>query len=219
MPRKSKRKRWSLQEVMNLKKYIRTKSELLINNFYENVVEGKMKVRKPPGFFIQMAETLKMKPKQCKSKFQKFEREIYTNYLNLPEGEYQVFLHLRKKNFFNKKFKSNVQNKSRLKQKSTKQDRQNPKKTRRNEQSQVDRPNSETQNKEIRVWNRVELFDLRKSMIEKFKQKRENELKIRESESVNRVFFYFLIQKVQFRQRKRMKNNFGIRKIHFLDPK
>lgn len=182
MPRKSKRKRWSLQEVSDLKKYIQSKSDLLINNFYENVLEGKMKVRKPPGFFIQMAETLNMKPKQCKSKFQKFEREIYTNYLSLPEAEYQVFLHLRKKNFFNKKFKSSAQSKS---GKTAADFRRPParraKRAQEKAQPEATGPSDEAQQQTPRAWTRMELFELRKTMIAKFKLKKANELVVRES--------------------------------------
>jgi hypothetical protein len=102
MGKKTSRKRWSFEEVEKLKLYIKGKSELLMTNFYENIVEGKMKVRKPPGFFIEMAKELEMTPKQCKSKFQKSEKEIYTKYLAVSEDHYSVFISLRKKNFFAK---------------------------------------------------------------------------------------------------------------------
>ena len=94
--KRGKKRRWTKKELINLKKYIIYKSKILLNNFYRNVIYGYIKFRKPTGFFIEMARTLGLTSPQCKSKFQKFEKEIYTLYLELPEESYIVLKYIRK---------------------------------------------------------------------------------------------------------------------------
>lgn len=96
MSKKSSRKRWTELELTNLREYIQLKSAILLKNFYQNLVEGRIKFRKPSRFFSEMAAFLKMSSAQCKSKFQKYEKHIYTNYLQLPEKSYLVLEHIRK---------------------------------------------------------------------------------------------------------------------------
>lgn len=97
MRRKTDRKRWSPADLAALRKYVLSQSRVLLANFYLNVKDGSVLRRKPSRFFIKMANYLQMTPAQCKSKFQKFEREIYTNFLGLPHQAYRVLQHIRRK--------------------------------------------------------------------------------------------------------------------------
>lgn len=96
MPKKTSRKRWTEVELTKLREFIELKAEILLTNFYKNIKEGRIKYRKPSKFFSEMGDFLKMTPTQCKSKFQKFEKEIFTNYLQLPDRSYFVLEHIRR---------------------------------------------------------------------------------------------------------------------------
>jgi hypothetical protein len=50
-----------------------------------------------------MKEYLNRSTEQCKSKFQKFEKEIYTKYLQIPRKDFQVFLWIQKNKDVSKK--------------------------------------------------------------------------------------------------------------------
>lgn len=90
------RKYWSKSEVSKLKEFIKNKAASLIPYFYENIMKGTIKVRKYSGFYEEMAKFLNRTPKQCKSKFQKFEEQIYTKYLSLPQRDYELLKWIRK---------------------------------------------------------------------------------------------------------------------------
>lgn len=95
MPKKPLRKLWTKVETANLEKYIKSQSGLLKNNFYWNIYFGKMKRRRPARFFIEMGSRIGRTSSQCKSKFQKFEREIYVEYLEIPANHFQVYKAIR----------------------------------------------------------------------------------------------------------------------------
>jgi hypothetical protein len=50
-----------------------------------------------------MSESVGRSPSQCKSKFQKFEKEIYTEYLDIPVDHYQVYACIRSRNNLDQK--------------------------------------------------------------------------------------------------------------------
>ena len=65
-----------------------------------------MKFRRPPRFFKEMSIKVGRTDAQWKAKFQKFEKEIYTQYLGLPVEHFLVYLEIRDM----KKSKSNTKN-------------------------------------------------------------------------------------------------------------
>lgn len=85
------RKYWSSEDLKKFKKFIKSKADILLPIFYQNIQEGNIKVRKPNGFYRKMGEFLGRTPLQCKSKFQKFEKDIYTKYLGVPARDFMVF--------------------------------------------------------------------------------------------------------------------------------
>lgn len=96
MAKKTKRKKWSKTDLKKLAEFIQQNASTLISNFYQNIKSGYVKLRKPSGFFIEMGKSLKLTSAQCKSKFQKFEKEIYTAYIGFPEVFYDVLESIRK---------------------------------------------------------------------------------------------------------------------------
>ena len=96
MAKKTKRKKWSKTDLKKLAEFIQQNASTLISNFYQNIKSGYVKLRKPSGFFIEMGKSLKLTSAQCKSKFQKFEKEIYTAYIGFPEVFYDVLKSIRK---------------------------------------------------------------------------------------------------------------------------
>ena len=91
----SKYDKWTQKNIENLIKFIKLKEAILIRNFYKNITEGSHRTRKPTGFFLEMSKYTKKSPQQCKSKFQKLEKKIYTNYLQIPTMHYYLYTSLR----------------------------------------------------------------------------------------------------------------------------
>lgn len=91
------KRNWTDIEIAGLEKFIISNKFKLENLFYQNIIAGKLSQRKSPGFFNDMSLAVNRSPDQCKSKFQKFERKIYRDFLKLPEDHYRVFIHIRKK--------------------------------------------------------------------------------------------------------------------------
>ena len=91
------RKPWNKTEINELEKYIKNHSVILKTNFYKNIYLGKMKFRRCPRFFIRMSAKVGRSPSQCKSKFQKYEKEIYTDFLELPFDHLLVYQDIRKR--------------------------------------------------------------------------------------------------------------------------
>ena len=87
---------WTKDELCKFKEYIISNSKQLISNLIINIVVGYMRFRKSRTFFINMGLLLNRKSKLCKSKFQKIERQIYTDFLKLPKEYYDIFCQLRK---------------------------------------------------------------------------------------------------------------------------
>lgn len=96
MPKKTVRKMWTKAETALLEKYIKEQGALLRSNFYWNIFLGKMKRRRPPRFFIEMSAKVGRTDSQCKSKFQKFEREIYVEFLEIPATHFRVYKAIRR---------------------------------------------------------------------------------------------------------------------------
>ena len=90
------RKFWSKKDLSLLKEYILHHKDWLRRNFYMNIRANRLKFRKLSGFFVDMGKKVGRATEHCKSKFQKFERHIYTRYLKIPSNHYLVFCYVRK---------------------------------------------------------------------------------------------------------------------------
>jgi hypothetical protein len=91
-----KKKKWTETEMQKMKKYILQNENMLIAIFYKNIYEEKHIYRKRDGFFQEIAKILGRKSSECKSKFQKYEKIIYTIYLKIPIQHYDIFVYYRK---------------------------------------------------------------------------------------------------------------------------
>ena len=98
-----KKKKWTDDEIKALKKYALDNEKMLLKIFYKNIYEGKHIYRKKDGFFKDLGQILKRSSSECKSKFQKYEREIYTEFLGVPEMHYLLLKYIREKKMDNKK--------------------------------------------------------------------------------------------------------------------
>jgi hypothetical protein len=87
---------WTNEEVSKLRSYVSENSQELVSNLLVNIVTGYLRFRKNRRFFINMGKFLDRSSKICKSKFQKLERKIYIEFLNLPTDYYELFCHIRK---------------------------------------------------------------------------------------------------------------------------
>jgi hypothetical protein len=97
MPKKNKRKRWSETELKIIKEYVISHKEDLITNFYQNIIISVKKYPKYPKFYTNLSKKLKRSSSQCKSKFQKMEKEIYLEYLGVSENEFELFNWIRQR--------------------------------------------------------------------------------------------------------------------------
>lgn len=88
--------KWDDSELEELKNYIIMKKPFLRASMYRNIYAGKIKFRKPNGFFTEMGNILDRSAQSCKSKFQKFEKQIYTEYLGIPREHYNVLVWIRR---------------------------------------------------------------------------------------------------------------------------
>jgi predicted GIY-YIG superfamily endonuclease len=103
---------WSSKDISKLKSFILSQKNILIPIFYQNILSGSIKTRKPSGFFTKMSTYLGRTTDQCKSKFQKFEKEIYTKYLKVPNKDFFVFLWMQKNKDINTKVEDFLKNKT-----------------------------------------------------------------------------------------------------------
>ena len=97
---------WSSQDVSKLKSFIISQKDILLPIFYQNILNGCIKLRKPSGFFKKMSQYVSRTTDQCKSKFQKFEKEIYTKYLKVPSKDFFVFVWIQKNKDINQKVRN-----------------------------------------------------------------------------------------------------------------
>ena len=96
MKNRKKNIRWESKDLEKLKQFIQTNSEDLISNMLVNIVVGYKRFRKPRNFFVKMGTYLTRESQLCKSKFQKLEHLIYTDFMKVPEEHYNLFRHIRK---------------------------------------------------------------------------------------------------------------------------
>jgi hypothetical protein len=89
--------KWNHHELAKLETFIKQNSKSFYQHFYKNILNPIHQVRKEPRIFIRMEEFVGKTTKQCKSKFQKYDRTIYLDHLNIPIDHYQVFLHIQNK--------------------------------------------------------------------------------------------------------------------------
>lgn len=94
---RNQRRIWTKKHLDKLKAFIEKNKEGLKNNFYTNILENNLKHRKIFHFFNDMSSSIGRSVPECKSKFQKFERVIYEEYLGIPSVHFELFLFLRKK--------------------------------------------------------------------------------------------------------------------------
>lgn len=95
MPRKILTKKWSDTEIKQIQEYSKNNSDELLSNFYSNIVVGYMRFRKPKKFFVNLGILLQRTSSLCKSKFQKLEKEIYLEALQIQREEYELFCWVR----------------------------------------------------------------------------------------------------------------------------
>ena len=87
---------WTNKEEEKLKKFILEKKKVLISNFYENLLSFSCGY-KIKTFFKDMSKFIcKKSIIDCKTKFKKCEYLIYTEYLNIPQIHFQLYLFLWK---------------------------------------------------------------------------------------------------------------------------
>lgn len=87
--------RWNSEEVEVLRQFVSTKRKPLLEYFYKNIFLGELKVRKPRKFFVEMSRAVGRTAEQCKSKFQKFEKKVFKDFLKVPVEHFEVFQWLR----------------------------------------------------------------------------------------------------------------------------
>lgn len=90
-----KRSVWNKIDTEKLKHFILSEKKDLLSNFYLNIKQKDKKCRKLPGFFQRMSLAVGKSSEQCKSKFQKFEANVYCNFLNVPKPHFELFEKLR----------------------------------------------------------------------------------------------------------------------------
>ena len=87
--------KWNNNDVSTLKKYLLKKKEYLIEHLYNNLKEDKTNLKKKKDFFKEMAEATSKTINQCKTRFQKQERNIYIKYLEVDKNVFAWFEYLR----------------------------------------------------------------------------------------------------------------------------
>lgn len=107
---KAYRKTWTRTDLDNLRDFILTKEPELKKNLYLNILENNLRHRKSFHFFNQMSNFIGRTIPECKSKFQKYEKIIYEDYLSIPLSHFKVFLFLRRKRKIISKQKKTVKN-------------------------------------------------------------------------------------------------------------
>ena len=95
--------RWSKKEELNLKSFVIKKQEPLVLNIYKNIIAGALLFRREGKLFVEMSAFVGRTPEQCKSKFQKFEYQVYVEFLKIPLKHFEVFQWLREKKKLTKK--------------------------------------------------------------------------------------------------------------------
>ena len=110
MPKKSKRKRWSSNELNTMKDYVLLNKESLLDNFYKNIINKNKKYPKYSKFYTNLSKRIKRSSSQCKSKFQKMEREIYLDFLGVLESEFDLFVWTRKNKIDHRKRENDDRN-------------------------------------------------------------------------------------------------------------
>lgn len=110
----NQRRTWTVSDLNNLRDFVLFKESELKRNFYLNILENNLKHRKSFHFFNEMSKFVGRTIPECKSKFQKYEKTIYEDYLSIPSSYFQVFIFLRnKRKIMNKKSKK-ISNESSL---------------------------------------------------------------------------------------------------------
>jgi hypothetical protein len=98
-----KKTRWTPKEKERLRDFLFQHRIELISTLYKNVLCASLNHRKRDFFFKEMSKKVRRSSSQCKSKFQKQESKIFTEYLLVPETHYMYFVFLRdQRQFFTK---------------------------------------------------------------------------------------------------------------------
>ena len=90
-------KKWTEKELEKFKQYMLENKEMLLFTFYKNIIQGCNKTKKTLKFYHKLGQRLRRTANKCKSKFQKFEKTIYTNYLEVPKEHYKYYSEIKKK--------------------------------------------------------------------------------------------------------------------------
>lgn len=102
--------RWTPKEKERLRDFLIEHRIELISTFYKNVLCASLNHRKRDFFFKEMSKVVRRSSSQCKSKFQKQESKIYTEYLSISETHYIYFVFLRDQRQFFTKHKIEIVN-------------------------------------------------------------------------------------------------------------
>ena len=96
MPKKAlKIKKWTVRESEKFREFVIENKEDLLKPFYSYLMDPYSKAKRPVGFFRDLSKTLKRDSQNCKSKFQRHEKEIFLDFLRVPPHHFKLFRHLK----------------------------------------------------------------------------------------------------------------------------
>lgn len=103
------KKKWTVNEIANLEKYVAKNSNELISNLYKNILVGYIRFAKPYGFFTGLSRILKRSRAQCKAKFYEMEDELYIKILQVPFDDLCLFMNIRQQKLDRKNNENHLQ--------------------------------------------------------------------------------------------------------------
>ena len=89
------KKRWTVNELEILEKYVATHAQQLIGSLYKNILVGHIRFPKPYGFFTRLSSALQRSRAQCKAKFCQMEAELYIEVLSVSSPDFCLFAGIR----------------------------------------------------------------------------------------------------------------------------
>lgn len=106
MSRKQKNTQWSAKNLLGLEHYVLSESQVLISNFYMNILVGYVRFPKPYGFFRKLSNRLGILPQRCASKYYKLEENLFTELLSVPRRHYVLYLNIWRQAKSDKRWKA-----------------------------------------------------------------------------------------------------------------
>ena len=114
MNKKIKIIKWKEEELDRMKNFISLNSESFLTHFYQNLLNPVTQTRREPRIFIRMMKYIGKTTKQCKSKFQKYEKTIFKDFLKIPKDHIMVYDKLKTNKRKKKKISALTKNNSAL---------------------------------------------------------------------------------------------------------